>query len=199
MTSEQMSSLPSLISYINSDLFTLENISSKIILSRDAENTNAELYDVMLDKGTTVYKNPLNNLDTLGQLDSFKSYTVTTIRIINGVKYGKLEGKDSGWVELPTMKWYSVIDYLPLRFYRVLESYPDMYTIESFDQRYRRNPKLCAYEKYDLTNMWRPLMILNRCPSIMQFDFQYIRYYNITVFSEVLSVLISRIKPNVQL
>lgn len=90
-------------------------------------------------------------------------------------------------------KWNSVISFLPLEFYRIIESYPNMISTESFDKRYIRNPKLCAYEKYGSTNMWRPLMILNRCPTIADFNFdKFIRYYNITTFSNVLSVIISR-------
>jgi hypothetical protein len=88
--------------------------------------------------------------------------------------------------------WDVVISYLPLKFYRILESYPDMYTLEEFDEKYARNPKLCAYDRYGLTNMWRPLMILNRCPSIARFNFKFIRYYNIEKFTSVLAVLIAR-------
>lgn len=93
-------------------------------------------------------------------------------------------------------EWEAVIKYLPLEFYRLIESYPNMFTTEKFDKKYVRNPKLCAYERYGLTNMWRPLMILNRCPTINRFDFQFIRYYNINTFSTVLSVLISRVQNN---
>ena len=93
-------------------------------------------------------------------------------------------------------QWEAVIQYLPLEFYRLIESYPNMFTTEKFDKKYVRNPKLCAYERYGLTNMWRPLMILNRCPTINRFDFQFIRYYNINMFSNVLSVLISRVQNN---
>lgn len=90
------------------------------------------------------------------------------------------------------VSWESVISLLPLEFYRIIESYPNMYTTEKFDKKYIRNPKKCAYDRYESTNMWRPLMILNRCPTIAHFDFEYIRYYNITIFSKILSVLISR-------
>lgn len=90
------------------------------------------------------------------------------------------------------LSWKSVISYLPLEFYRLIESYPNIYTTEAFDPKYIRNPKLCAYERYETTNMWRPLMILNRCPSITEFNFKFIRYYNIEIFSRVLSVLIAR-------
>lgn len=196
MTSDEMTSLPSLIEYIKSDLFTLENISSKVILSTELKNANITTYDVVLDKGATVYKNPIKSLDILGTIDTYGTYTIINTRVINGIRYGKLEGKESGWIEVDPIKWYAVIDYLPLRFYKMLESYPGIYNIEAFDKKYRRNPKLCAYDKYGLTNMWRPLMILNRCPSILQFDFDYIRYYDITRFSEVLSVIISRVKAN---
>jgi hypothetical protein len=97
----------------------------------------------------------------------------------------------------PSMMWNSVISYLPLEFYRMIESYPDMIIVDEFDKRYIRNPKMCAYEKYGSTNMWRPLMILNRCPTIAQFNFdKFIRYYNITTFSNLLSVLISRVQQN---
>jgi hypothetical protein len=93
----------------------------------------------------------------------------------------------------PSTSWMSVISYLPLEFYRIIESYPNMVVIEEFDKKYIRNPKMCAYERYGSTNMWRPLMILNRCPTIANFNFEhYIRYYNITTFSNLLSVLISR-------
>ena len=126
--------VPSLIEYINSDLFTLDNISSEVTLSHTSstDDTNES--------------------------------------------------------------WNVIIDYLPLQFYRLIESYSNMYTIEKFDKKYIHNPKMCAYDKYQSTNMWRPLMILNRCPSILKFDFEFIRYYNITTFSNVLSVLISRVQ-----
>lgn len=138
MTSDEKTLNPSLIQYINSDLFTLDNISSSV-----------------------------------------------TLTIPNGVSI-------DGSIE----KWETVVNYLPLEFYRLIESYPNMYSVEEFDKKYIRNPKLCAYERYGLTNMWRPLMILNRCPTINRFDFEFIRYYNITEFSNVLSVLISRAKNN---
>lgn len=137
MDSDQKTLLPSLIEYINSDLFTLDNISSSETLQ--VQNTDGSL-----------------------------------------------------------AKWDAVISYLPLKFFQIIESYPDMYTTEVFDKKYKRNPKLCAYEKYDSTNMWRPLMILNRCPNIRFFDFQFIRYYNIAKFTEILSVLMSTVQSNVQ-
>ena len=88
--------------------------------------------------------------------------------------------------------WYAVIQLLPLSFYRIIESIPDMYTIEKFDYKYLRNPKRCAYDRYGTTNMWRPLMILNRCPKITSFEFEYIRYFNIEKFSSIMSTLMSR-------
>ena len=88
--------------------------------------------------------------------------------------------------------WYAVIQMLPLEFYRIIENYPNMYTTEKFDIKYIRNPKKCAYDRYGTTNMWRPLMILNRRPSINDFNFEYIRYFNIENFQKIISVLISR-------
>ena len=138
MTSDEKTLNPSLIQYINSDLFPLDNISSSV-----------------------------------------------TLTIPDGISI-------DGSIE----KWETVVNYLPLEFYKLIESYPNMYSVEEFDKKYIRNPKLCAYERYGLTNMWRPLMILNRCPTINRFNFEFIRYYNITEFSNVLSVLISRAKNN---
>ena len=143
MTSDVKTLVPSLIDYINSDLFTLENISSSVILQKQ------------------------NDEDSNSQKD-----------------------------DVNASQWEAVINYLPLRFYQIIESYPNMYTIEEFNKKYLRNPKLCAYERYETTNMWRPLMILNRCPTISRFDFKFIRYYNIKTFSRVLSVLISRVQNN---
>lgn len=136
MNSEIKTLLPSLINYINSDLFTLSSISSSITLSTQDESSN--------DKHS----------------------------------------------------WDAVVSYLPLKFYRIIESYPNMITYEAFNKKYARNPKMCAYERYNTTNMWRPLMILNRCPSITKFDFDFIRYYNPQLFSQVLSVLISRVQES---
>lgn len=134
MSSDEKTLLPSLLNYINSDLFTLDNISSSITLVKpDEENITNE-------------------------------------------------------------KWNIIINYLPLKFYRIIDSISGMYTIERFDKKYRMNPKMCAYEKYDTTNMWRPLMILNKCSTIMDFNFEFIRYYDIEKFTNILSVLISRIK-----
>ena len=90
------------------------------------------------------------------------------------------------------IKWETVISLLPLKFYKLIESYPDMYTVEKFDKRYIRNPKMCAEAKYGMTNMWRPLMIVNRCPNISRFDFEYIRYINIAKFTSIISVLMAR-------
>ena len=143
MTSDEKTLIPSLINYINSDLFTLENISSEVTLEVQ--------------------------------------------------KYDKNEQDE---VELFSKEWGVIISYLPLKFYRIIESYPDIYTYEEFDKKYIRNPKMCAYERYGSTNMWRPLMILNRCPTITRFDFQFIKYFNITTFTSVLSVLISRVRNN---
>lgn len=133
MTSDEKTLLPSLLNYIESDLFTFENLSSSITLA---------------------------NEDDVGTLK----------------------------------QWDAVIEYLPLKFFKMIETYPFMYTIEKFDHKYSMNPKMCAYDRYESTNMWRPLMILNKCPSILQFDFKFIRYYNIAQFSKVLSVLISRVQ-----
>lgn len=89
-------------------------------------------------------------------------------------------------------RWDAVISYLPLEFFRLIESYPNMFTIEKFDVKYAQNPKMCAYDRYGTTNMWRPLMILNRCPTITRFNFKFIKYYNIERLTSVLSVLIAR-------
>lgn len=90
--------------------------------------------------------------------------------------------------------WGVVISMMPLEFFDIINSMEDMVTIEKFDKKYIRNPKMCAYERYGTTNMWRPLMILNKCPTIMNFDFEYIRYYNIERLSSIISVLISRVQ-----
>ncbi len=134
MTSDEKTIIPSLINYINSDLFTLGNISSsvKLTIPNDADNSSTS--------------------------------------------------------------WESVVSYLPLKFYRLIESYQDIYSIEKFDNKYIRNPKMCAYERYGSTNMWRPLMILNRCPTINRFNFEFIRYYDITKFTSIVSVLMSRVQ-----
>ncbi len=135
MTSDEKTLLPSLLNYINSDLFTFDNIASSITLVKDSDN-----------------------------------------------------------ISLADEKWDVVINYLPLKFYRIIDSITDIYVIEEFDKKYIRNPKMCAYERYGSTNMWRPLMILNRCPTIMDFNFKFIRYYDIEKFTNILSVLISRVE-----
>lgn len=89
-------------------------------------------------------------------------------------------------------KWDSIVTYLPMEFAQMIENTDGIYTLEKFDKKYSMKPKMCAYDKYGITNMWRPLMILNRCPSIMDFDFDYIRYFNMNVFQSTMSVLISR-------
>lgn len=134
MTSDEKTLLPSLLNYINSDLFTLNNISSSVTLVKPSSEDSS------------------------------------------------------------VVKWDAIIEYLPLKFYRIIDSINGIYTIEQFDKKYIRNPKLCAYERYDTTNMWRPLMILNRCPTIMDFNFEFIRYYDIEKFTNILSVLISRVQ-----
>lgn len=100
---------------------------------------------------------------------------------------------------IPPHRWEVILNYLPLEFYRLIESYQTtynerMYDIEDFDPKYRCNPKRYAYDKYGMTNMWRPIMILNRCANITDFNFKFIRYYNIQSFSKVMSVLISRMQ-----
>ena len=69
MTSDEKTLNPSLIQYINSDLFTLDNISSSV-----------------------------------------------TLTIPDGVSI-------DGSIE----KWETVVNYLPLEFYKLIESYPNMY------------------------------------------------------------------------
>lgn len=135
MTSDEKTLLPSLLNYINSDLFTFDNIASSITLVKDSDD-----------------------------------------------------------ISLADERWDVVINYLPLKFYRIIDSITDIYVIEEFDKKYTRNPKMCAYERYGSTNMWRPLMILNRCPTIMDFNFKFIRYYDIEKFTNILSVLISRVE-----
>lgn len=135
MTSDEKTLLPSLLNYINSDLFTLDNISSSVTLVQPIDTSNISL-----------------------------------------------------------AKWDIIINYLPLKFYQIIDSISGIYTIEKFDKKYIRNPKMCAYERYGTTNMWRSLMILNRCPTIMGFNFEFIRYYDIEKFTNILSVLISRVQ-----
>lgn len=135
MTSDEKTLLPSLLNYINSDLFTIKNISSSITLVKSNKNT----------------------LDDI-------------------------------------VKWDVILEYLPLKFYKIIDSIDGISNIEEFDKKYIRNPKMCAYERYGTTNMWRSLMILNRCPTIMDFNFKFIRYYDIEKFTNILSVLISRVQ-----
>lgn len=92
-----------------------------------------------------------------------------------------------------TSQWETVVKYLPLEFFDMITSIEGMVQVEKFDTKYIRNPKMCAYEKYGTTNMWRPLMILNRCPRIQDFNFEFIQYYNIEKFSSVMSLLMSRV------
>ena len=136
MTSDQKTLVPSLLKYIDSDLFTFDNISSSVTLEADEP-------------------------DILG----------------NDIS-----------------KWDVVVSQLPLKFFNIINDINGISTVEDFDPKYIRNPKKCAYERYGSTNMWRPLMILNRCPNIMNFNFKYIRYYNIEKFTNILSVLISRVQ-----
>ena len=136
MTSDEKTYVPSLISNIRSDLFTLDNISKSVRLIQD---------------------------------ESFRVDDDINIK-----------------------QWNAVISYIPLDFYRLIESFPEMYTIERFNPKYAYNPKMCAYERYGMTNMWRPLMILNNCPTITRFSFPFIRYFNIAKLTSVISVLIAR-------
>ena len=136
MTSDQKTLVPSLIKYINSDLFTFNNISSSVTLVADEPD---------------------------------------------------IEGNDLS-------KWDVVISQLPLKFFDIINSIDDISSVENFDLKYVRNPKKYAYDKYGTTNMWRPIMILNKCPSMMDFNFKYIKQYNIEKFTNILSVLISRVQ-----
>ena len=104
-----------------------------------------------------------------------------------------LEAQENDILNDPA-KWEIVVSMLPLKFFNLISSIDDMVSIEEFDKKYIRNPKLCAYERYGTTNMWRPLMIINKCPTIMDFKFKYIRYFNIEKFTNILSVLISRMQ-----
>lgn len=146
MTSDMKSVVPSLISYIRSDLYTIDNISSSVTLSVPTKE--------VVDDGST------------------------------------------------SNRWECVISYLPLESYKIIEAYGSsttgirMVRTEKFDKKYARNPKLYAYDKYGSTNMWRLLMILNRCASILEFDFDYIRYYDAAALSSLMSVLIARSKQN---
>jgi hypothetical protein len=139
MNSDVKTLVPSLLEFINSDLFTLENLSTSVKLST------------------------VNTDDARKKCES----------------------------------WMTITEFLPLKFYALLETCPDMIVTEKFDKRFIRAPKAYAFEKYGLTNMWRPIMILNKCPDIKRFgvgNFEYIRCYNITAFSELMSVLIARVQ-----
>lgn len=147
--------MSSLLNYINSDLYTIGNISKKVVLN------------------------------------------VPPTEIISE------ELKSKGWDWTPPNKWETIIQYLPLEYFSLIESYNDrptdsrlkMYDIEEFDSvKYACNPKKYAYDKYGITNMWRPIMILNKCTSIVDFDFKYIKYYDINNFSRLMSILISRMQ-----
>lgn len=132
-----------------------------------------------------------SDLFTFGNLSNNVKLTVPTSGTTAIKQDGTLISPNSG-NQVSSVTWQAVVSYLPLEFFRIIESYPNIYTTEVFDKRYIRNPKLCAYERYETTNMWRPLMILNRCPSITRFDFEYIRYFNIQNFSRIMNVLIAR-------
>ncbi len=140
MTSDEKTSIPSLLSYINSDLYTIGNISESATL-------------------------------TVSQTEP----------MVNNYQ--------------PPNKWEIITKYLPLDFYELLNSYNvggNLYRYEDFDAKYKYNPKLYSYDKYGITNMWRLIMILNKCPSILEFDFKRIRYYDMTTLSNIMSILISR-------
>lgn len=143
MTSDEKTSISSLLEYINADLYTLGNISNS-----------------------------------------------TTLRVPQTEAYLG--------AYLPPTNWEVVLNYVPLEFFHMIESYNNtgkMYQIEEFNkEKYQCNPKLYAYDKYGVTNMWRPIMILNRCPSIMEFKFDYIKYYDINYFSKLMAILISRME-----
>lgn len=147
MTSDEKTSVSSLMNYIHSDLFTIGNISKSVTLQ-----------------------------------------TNQTEPMVNGYQ--------------PPNSWEAVINYLPLEFFEMIESYnaintptTRMYSVEKFDKtKYTCNPKKYAYDKYGLTNMWRPIMILNKCPSIIDFDMDYIKYYDMTNFSKIMSIFISRMQ-----
>lgn len=124
-------------------------------------------------------------------LISFERSDLFTIdNISDMVKLSTSSDSDS---EMDSL-WEYAISYIPLEFYKLIETYPGMVITEEFNKKFVHNPKACAYDKYETTNMWRPLMILNRCPSILDFDFKYIKYYDVNLFSKLLSVLISRSK-----
>jgi hypothetical protein len=142
MTSDEKTSIPSLLKYIHSDLYTLGNISEsvKLTVPRTSEEQMVDNY-------------------------------------------------------ISPNQWEVITKYLPLEFYEMLNSYnanSQLFRYEDFDPKYIYNPKLYAYDKYELTNMWRPIMILNKCPTILEFNFKRIRYYDMTELSRLMSVLISR-------
>jgi hypothetical protein len=144
MTSDEKTSISSLLNYENSDLFTIGNISKQVTLHASRSNLTVDGYT-------------------------------------------------------PPNSWISVIQYLPLEFFSMIESYniydsSKMYNVEKFDHKYAHNPKLYVYDKYGITNMWRPIMILNKCPSIIDFDFDYIKFYDMNRFENLMSVLISRMQ-----
>ena len=142
MTSDEMTSISSLLRYINSDLYTIGNISESVTLTvpRTKEEQMVDYY-------------------------------------------------------IQPNQWEAITKYLPLEFYEMLNSYNTngrLYRYEEFDHKYNYNPKRYAYDKYGLTNMWRPIMLLNKCPSILDFKFERIRYYDMTELTKIMSVLISR-------
>lgn len=147
MTSDEKTSVSSLMNYIHSDLFTIGNISKSVTLQ-----------------------------------------ATQTEPMVDGYQ--------------PPNSWEAVINYLPLEFFEMIESYnaintptTRMYSVEKFDKtKYICNPKKYAYDKYGLTNMWRPIMILNKCPTITDFDMDYIKYYDMTNFSKIMSIFISRMQ-----
>ena len=142
MTSDEKTSIASLLQYINSDLYTIGNISENITLTVPRDKN-----DKMVD-----------------------SYIAPN-------------------------QWEIITKYLPLDFYEMLHSYNTnsrLYRYEDFDPKYNYNPKRYAYDKYGLTNMWRPIMILNKCPTILDFKFKRIRYYDMSELTRLMSVLISR-------
>lgn len=136
----------------------------------------------MMDSDVKTLMPSLVNL-IRSDLFTFKNITSSVI----------LEAPEEDILDNPA-KWGVVVSMLPLKFFDLITSVGDMVTIEKFDPKYIRNPKMCAYERYGTTNMWRPLMILNKCPCIQDFNFEYIRYFNIEKFSSLLSVLISRVQ-----
>lgn len=84
------------------------------------------------------------------------------------------------------------MNLIPMEFYRLIESRPNMFTVEKFDKKFMYDPKGCAYARYGITNLWRPLLILNRCRSAMDFNLDRIRYFNIENLSDIMAILIGR-------